>query len=172
MPELNRRSFLGSAAALTLAAPGFARAQTGAPARGGVLKVSIDQAAAVINPLMTRVGSEYITTEMLYSNLTQLNLDMTPAPDLALSWEAGDDLTEWTFRLREGVTFHDGQPLTADDVVATFEAILNPDNASPGRNNISFVQAVAAKDDLTVVFTLTGPYADFPVSVAYTNARI
>jgi peptide/nickel transport system substrate-binding protein len=172
MTDLNRRTFLGSAAAIALISPDLARAQAATPVKGGTLKISLSQAAAVIQPLMTRVGPEYLVTELLYSNLTRLEHDMSASPDLALSWEPNADLTEWTFRLRQGVTFHDGAPCTSDDVVATFEAILDPANGSPARNNIGPVDTVTAADPHTVVFKLKAAYADLPVAVAYTDARI
>jgi peptide/nickel transport system substrate-binding protein len=171
MLAMKRRLFLAGTAAV-LTAPSLGFAQTAAPAKGGTLRVSIDQAASVIHPLLTRVNPEYLITELLYSNLTRLKVDMSVEPDLAESWSANEALTEWTFKLRSGVTFHDGSPCAAEDVVATFKAILDPANASPGRNNVGPIADVSAPDATTVVFKLATAYADFPVSVAYTTARI
>ncbi|SFA79183.1 peptide/nickel transport system substrate-binding protein [Rhizobium sp. NFR07] len=170
MLEMKRRFFLAGTAAI-LAAPSMSFAQS-APAKGGTLKISVDQAASVIHPLLTRVNPEYMITELLYSNLTRLKVDMSIEPDLAESWTANDALTEWTFKLRTGVTFHDGSAFTANDVVATFKAILDPATASPGRNNVGPIADIVAVDDATVLFKLSTAYADLPVSVAYTNARI
>lgn len=175
MFSLSRRKLLaGVAFGLTglgvSGLPWSASAQTSP--RRGILRVSVDQAASIIHPMRTRVNPEYLVTELLYSNLTRLKPDMTAEPDLALSWSADAALVEWTFKLRAGVTFHDGSPLTARDVVATFNAILDPKTASSGRTNVGPIKSVAAADDLTVVFTLTGPYADLPIAVAYSNARI
>lgn len=171
MLKLNRRHFLASTAAL-LATPAIGLAQGAAPVKGGTLRISVDQAASVIHPLLTRVNPEYMVTELLYSNLTRLKVDMTVEPDLAESWSANDALTEWTFKLRSGVKFHDGSPLTANDVVQSFKAILDPKNASPARNNVGPIADVIAADPLTAVFKLSTPYADFPVATAYTVARI
>ncbi|MBB3610161.1 ABC transporter substrate-binding protein [Rhizobium sp. BK602] len=171
MLTLNRRHFLAGTAAL-LTAPSLGYAGTATPAKGGTLRISVDQAASVIHPLLTRVNPEYMVTELLYSNLTRLKVDMSVEPDLAESWSANDALTEWTFKLRGGVKFHDGSPLTATDVVETFKAILNPNNASPARNNVGPIADIVAADPLTAVFKLSGPYADFPVAMAYTVARI
>ena len=144
----------------------------GAPRRGGVLRVSVDQAASVIHPLRSRVNPEYLVTELLYSNLTRLKPDMTPEPDLATAWTPNADLTEWRFTLRQGVVFHDGTPCTATDVAATFKAILDPKTASPARTNVGPIASVEAVDAQTVLFRLSAPYADLPVAVAYTSARI
>jgi peptide/nickel transport system substrate-binding protein len=166
---LSRRDLL--AVAIAAAAPGVAHGQT-APVRGGVLRVSVDQAVGVLNPLLTRVNPEYLVSELLYSGLTRLALNMTAAPDLASSWSPNGELTQWTFTLRAGLRFHDGSPCTAKDVVATFAAILDPKTASPALTNIGPVDHVEAIDDDTVRFVLKTPYADLPVALAYTNAKI
>ncbi|MEO7242180.1 MAG: ABC transporter substrate-binding protein [Variovorax sp.] len=175
MYNLDRRGFLTTGAsvgalAISQLAPLPAWAQT--PRRGGTLRVSVDQAASKLNPLLTRTNPEYMLSEMLYSALTRLKVDMSVEPDLALSWSSNTELTEWTFVLRQGVKFHDGSACTAADVVATFEAILDPKTASPARQNIGPIAKVTAKDDHTVVFTLATPFADLPVTLAYTNAKI
>ena len=166
---LDRRQLLRTGAALgALALGSQARAQ-GTARRGGVLRISVDQAAAKLNPLLTRVNPEYLLAELLYSGLTRLGTDMTPEPDLAESWAPSADLAEWTFKLRPNLLFHDGTPCTAADVAASFEAMLNPQTASPARNNIGPVEGVTASDSATVVFKLRAPYADLPVMLAYTN---
>jgi peptide/nickel transport system substrate-binding protein len=170
MPSVSRRLFLAGTAIGLAGLPRIAFAE--APKRGGVLRMSVDQAASVIHPMLARVNPEYLVTELLYSNLTRLKPDMTVEPDLAISWEPNATLTEWTFKLRPGVTFHDGSPLTADDVVATINALLDPKTASPGRTNVGPIKEVAAVDPLAVKFTLTGAYADLPVALTYLNARI
>ena len=172
MPPVDRRQFLATSAALggLALAPLPLLAQT--PRRGGTLKLSVDQAVGKLNPLLTRVNPEYMVAELLYSSLTRLKPDMTAEPDLALSWTNSPDLTEWAFALRRGVTFHDGSACTAADVVATFEAILDAKTASPARQNVGPIAKVTAKDANTVVFTLSSPFADLPVTLAYTNAKI
>ena len=142
------------------------------PRRGGTLRVSVEQAPAKLSPLQFRVGPEYLLGELLYSALTRLGPEMQALPDLATSWSANAGLTEWTFNLRRGVVFHDGSPLTARDVAASFGAMLDPATGSPARSNIGPVDAVAALDDHTVAVRLKGAYADLPVAMAYTNAKI
>jgi peptide/nickel transport system substrate-binding protein len=167
--RLDRRSLLAAATALPFAGPAFAQ---GAPRRGGTLRISVDQAASVLHPLKTRVNPEYLLAELLYSGLTRLAPDMTAEPDLALSWTSSPDLTEWTFLLRSGMVFHDGSPCTAQDVAASFAAMLDPKTVSAARTNIGPVVRVTATDATTAVFKLSAPYADLPVALAYTNARI
>ncbi|CAD5257019.1 Peptide/nickel transport system substrate-binding protein [Bosea sp. 62] len=172
MPSIHRRDFLAASAALSGLALSGVPAFAQAPRRGGTLRVSVDQAVAKLNPLVTRVNPEYLVAELLYSGLTRLKPDMSAESDLAESWTNSADLTEWTFALRKGLTFHDGSPCTAADVVATFEAILDAKTASPARQNVGPIAKVTAKDDATVVFNLSAPFADLPVTLAYTNAKI
>jgi peptide/nickel transport system substrate-binding protein len=171
MLSVTRRHFLAGTGLALAGLPNVSIA-TEVPNRGGVLRMSVDQGAAVIHPMLARVNPEYLLTELIYSNLTRLKPDMTVEPDLALSWEPDPGLVEWTFKLRPGVRFHDGSAMTADDVVATFKAIINPKTASPARTNVGPIKEVAAADPLTVKFTLSGAYADFPIALAHTNARI
>ena len=142
MASVNRRRFLTTSAALggLVLVPYNTYAQ--APRRGGVLRMSVDQGVAKLNPLLTRVNPEYMVAELLYSALTRLKPDMSAEPDLAASWSSSPDLLEWTFVLQKGVTFHDGSPCTANDVVATYEAILDPKTASPARQNVGPIAKV------------------------------
>ena len=162
-----RRSVLFSMA-LALALPTFGAAQS----NGGTLKISHSTRIATLNPLSLSGPAEYPVIDMAYSGLTRIGPDSQPMPDLAKSWEGSPDATEFTFRLHEGVTFHDGTPATSSDVVATYEAILNPDIPSSALSVLNMIDSVKAVDDLTVKFTLSSPFADFPTSTAHANARI
>jgi peptide/nickel transport system substrate-binding protein len=107
----------------------------------------------------------------IYDALTRLNLDQAeeipePGPSLATSWEVSDDLTEWTFTLREDVTFHDGTPFDADAVIFQFERMKNPDfefydatNAPRYAATFRYFESWEKIDDHTVKFTMTQPYA-------------
>lgn len=90
-----------------------------------------------------------------------------PIPWLATDWERSPDGLEWRFTLREGVTWQDGRPLTADDVVFTFDYLTNgPGKANPGVfGPVPGMQVVAA-DQRVVVFRLPSPIAPFEVTVA------
>jgi len=170
--EIDRRRFIAGATALGSLTLPLGSALAAVPKRGGTLRVSVDQAVTKLNPLQTRVNCEYLVAELLYSGLTRLGPNMAAEPDLAHSWSYSPDLTEWTFNLRDGLVFHDGTPCTAADVVASFEAILDPNTASPALQNVGPITSVTAKDKATAVFKLSAPFADLPVTLAYTNAKI
>ncbi|MCL4188750.1 MAG: ABC transporter substrate-binding protein [Rhodobacteraceae bacterium] len=160
---------LGLAAASTL--PRVALGQ-GTPRRGGTLKISHTTRIATLNVLQLSGPAEYPAVDMIYSGLTRMGADLRPMPDLAESWEGANEARSFTFRLRPGVTFHDGAPCEAEDVVATFKGILDPATASPARSVLSMIADVVAVDPLTVRFDLNISYADFPTSVGHANARI
>jgi peptide/nickel transport system substrate-binding protein len=173
--DLTRRNLLASTAALSVlpigASPAFAQGN-GTIRRGGTLRLSVDQAASVIHPLRTRVNPEHMVAELCYANLTTLTTNMEPLPDLALSWSANADFTEWTFKLRPGVKFTDGSPCTATDVAATYQAVLDPKVASPARAIVSMIKEPVVVDDETVLFRLNTPFADLPATVAVFGTRI
>src|SRR5699024_8144697 len=94
-----------------------------------------------------------------------------PQPWLATEWEMPDDTT-YVFTLRDDVTFHNGDPMTADDVVFTFERIMDPDGGSPWTSEFEPVDSVEATDDHTVTFKLKETYGPFLAPLSSTYAAI
>ncbi|UCG41130.1 MAG: ABC transporter substrate-binding protein, partial [Acidimicrobiia bacterium] len=97
----------------------------------------------------------------VYETLVKLESDGSITPLLAESWEASDDGTEWTFELREGITFHNGEPFTADDVVFSLTNVLEKDPAHPFATTLEPISSVEAIDDTTVRITLDQFSANF-----------
>ncbi len=99
-------------------------------------------------------------------------------PSLAKSWTISDDGKTYTFKLRDGVTFHDGSPFNADAVKFNFDRMLKEDHPyhDTGPFPLSFffstVEEVVADDDLTVTFKLSAPYAPFLSNLAYPTGLI
>ncbi len=90
--------------------------------------------------------------------------DMSPAPGLAKTWETSPDGLTWTFDIREGVEWSDGEPLTAADIAHTYNRILDggPEAGNWG-TYLTSVETVEAPDDTTVVLTLSRPNAVLPL---------
>lgn len=83
-------------------------------------------------------------------------------PGLAESWSFDEDTLTYTFKLREGLTFHDGEPLTSEDVKFTLEAILDPDNQSEIISNYTDIEEVRCPDEQTVEIQLSQINVAFP----------
>jgi len=157
---------VGLALVLALAPPGEAQK------RGGVLKFAVPSVKPGLDPAHTTTGDGYMLTQAIFSNLTRIDEHHEAKPQLARSWEANPDASVWTFHLVQGAKFHNGREVTADDVVFSIERILDPKTASRGAKAIGPIKKVAAKDKYTVVFELDGPYADLPLQLGNTFARI
>jgi len=108
-------------------------------------------------------GRVFQVTEKIMSRLIRPGLDGKPAPDLAESWSANTELTEWTLKLRTGVAFHDGRPFTAEDAVWSLARVMDPKTDSPARALLAVIKAVEAPDAATLKLTLNGPFADLPL---------
>lgn len=183
---LSRRSFLQRVGVAGLAAgavsPGLAAGSVAAqetPERreGGTIIYDVRQEGSHLVPPFSSFSTVIEPTVAFFSGLTQPGADLTPEPDLAESWEENEDGTHYVFHLREGVTFHDGQPFTANDVKFTWELIAHPENLSSAQLFSFFqpitgaqafrdgqaeeVEGITVVDDLTVEVTLDQPWAPF-----------
>ena len=97
---------------------------------------------------------------LIFSNLTAYDAESALVGDLATEWEL--DGTSWIFKLRDGVTWHDGSPFTADDVKYTFERVLDPASRIVRRSIIGEDATVEVVDPLTAKVNLPGINASFP----------
>ncbi|MBM3584220.1 MAG: ABC transporter substrate-binding protein [Alphaproteobacteria bacterium] len=127
-----------------------------------------------LDPAFSKGSDDAIHVWPVYEPLVRLDDQLQPIPQLATSWEPSADGTQWTFHLREGVTFHDGSAFDAADVVYTYRRLLDPATASPGAAEINFLtpDSIEAVDPLTVRFTTAQPVAALPVSIASKMAAI
>jgi peptide/nickel transport system substrate-binding protein len=110
-------------------------------------------------------GRVFQITEKIMSRLVRPGLDGKPQADLATSWEANEDATVWTFKLRDGVTYHDGATFEAADVVYSLNRVLDPDSDSPARSAVKMITEVKALDNMTVQISLDTPFADMPLQL-------
>jgi len=143
------------------------------PKRGGTLRVAVVKDHSSFDPPVLSTVADIQVTRLAYDNLILRDPDdLSLIPMLAESWDANDDLTQFTFHLRSGVKFHHGKEFTAEDVVYTFKRLLDPEVGSPIAATFDFVANVVALDELTVLFELHTPNAYLPDLVALYHARI
>lgn len=130
--------------------------------------------ADTLDPAYRTSSTDGLFQTLVSEQIVRLDENLTPTPHLAERWEANDTGTEWTFHLREGVTFHNGKPFVAADVVYTFQRLLDPDVASPGAGGLPGLEpdGLTAPDDYTVVMRLTQPNVDWPEAITNSHTRI
>jgi len=102
--------------------------------------------ATALNPVIATDSISYITEWPVFDSLLELDANLGVRPLLAESWEASRDGLTYTFKLRKGVTWHDGRPFTARDVAFTFYAVLNPKVTTPHR---AYFDALVGFPELT-----------------------
>jgi peptide/nickel transport system substrate-binding protein len=129
----------------TTAAP----TETTAAAAGGRLIVGRTGDIDNLDPHLATAFQTIDALELVYDTLFELDADLNIQPGLAADHSYSDDGTELTLNLREGVTFHDGDPFTSADVVASLERILDEATGAVGRNFILSIEEITAPDDLT-----------------------
>ena len=181
--SVSRREFMRYGSVLGLSAPllGSVAGAIGysasvQPARaamaGGTIRVAQTVPAAAIDPVKIADGGGITVLSQVGEALVLSGKDLTAIPVLAESWSSNKDATVWTFKLRQGVKFHNGKTMTADDVVATFDRLANPDN---GSNALSVFSGLLSKggtrkvDDYTVEFHLEAANGNFPYAVSTDN---
>jgi len=123
------------------------------------IRIGMDVDADLLDPRLARNTTGFRVNNLIYDGLVELDpTTLEPEPSLAVSWSQPDSTT-WVFNLREDAVLHDGTPLTATDVVSTFEAILDPDFGAPDGGLYAPLTSVVALDEHTVEFRASQPYA-------------
>src|SRR5262249_17841943 len=137
-----------------------ARAET--PKRGGHLILGLNGGGAgdSLDPSMYTATWMQLVGHQLYNTLTEIDEHNPVQPVLAESWEAKPGATVWVFKIRKGVTFNNGKPLTAADVVYTFNHHRKADSKSPAKALLASVTDIKATDTHEVTFTLSAGNAD------------
>ena len=160
--RVSRRDMMKRAAALGLSAsavstlsmaavavPGVAsvasaQEATPAPVAGGTLRMGMQADPTQFDPQSLSATAIWRAIENMYDNLTRIKPDLTIEPSLAESWDISEDGTVYTFHIRQGVTFHDGSPLTADDVAFTYTRLLDPATASQSTASLISIKGAQA----------------------------
>jgi peptide/nickel transport system substrate-binding protein len=163
-PGIGRRTLLSTAlAAPALIVPRALRAQAptqAAPRRGGTLNMILNPEPPVLVLGVNNQGPTLAAASKIYQGLLRYNFRLEPQPELAKSWTLSPDGTTYTFQLQENVKWHDGRPLTADDVVFSitkFHMELSPRS----RPIFQRITEVTATGPTTVVIKIREPFEPF-----------
>ncbi len=184
--RLSRRDFLRRGAVVGISLPvlgavvsacGSSPTSSSSPSSsagkaGATIKVGIIVPTAAINPVTVadQGGLDMLAQTGEYLCLSDQTLTLKPV--LAESWTPNSTADVWTFKIRQGVKFHDGTPLTADDVVYTYQLQTDPKNTSNALSNFGGVltpSGVQKVDDFTVAFHLAAPNGNFPYLTSSDN---
>ena len=180
--RLSRRDFLRAASVVGLGLP-LASAVVGrsaalpvptASTRSRSLRIATATPGDRVDPLTIATDPGVLVLGQSGEYLTWSNDRLQLEPRLGTSWKPNTNATEWTFAIRKGVKFHNGRPLTADDVVATFDRLTDPASAGAAWGAFRGVLAKGATrkvDAYTVTFGLDAAYGNFPYLVSSDNAN-
>lgn len=135
---------------------------------GGTLNFGLLRDAIGFDPHISYGASSSSLQGNVYDTIITYDLDGNLIGGLAETWEISDDGLEYTFVVREGVVFHEGQSLTAEDFAANFDRILDEANGLARRTELSNIDSYEAADDATLNVTLVSPYATL-LAVLATN---
>ena len=156
-----------TAAALSLSLAGgmaVAAAAAAAPASastGSTLRVEADTSISTFNPFLAYYNGELNVLGSIYPTLTTINEQGQPEPYLATSWSSSADQLTWTFKIRSGLKWSDGTPLTAADAAWTLNLIMkNPTAATANGSLVANFASVTAPDATTLVITTKTPEAN------------
>ena len=183
--RLSRRDFLrrGSVVGLSLPVLGGVLAACGSSSSspsssgssagaGATIRVGLVVPTASINPLTVADQGGLVMLAQTGEYLCLSTQTLALKPVLAESWTPNSAGDVWTFKIRQGVTFHDGSPLTADDVVYTYQTQSTPSSDSNALSNFGGVldpSGVVKVDDYTVAFHLEAPNGNFPYLTSSDN---
>ena len=152
--HLSRRELL-TAGGAALAALSVGRAAHGQAPKSGSTFVSAQTTEATgLDPQLVPAFSRSRRSPMMYNQLVRFDAEMNPVPELAESWQVSPDGLTWTFKLREGVRFHDGQELSSADVKFTFDRLFE---RSPGKSDFIAVDRVEPAGRYAVKFVTKEP---------------
>jgi peptide/nickel transport system substrate-binding protein len=134
----------------------------GHPVRGGTLNISWSYSAEGFQPQIEENAGDYWLEGLVYDNLISYNAGTTtPAPDLATSWTESSDHLTYTFKLRTGVHFSNGEPVTPQAVLAFMKAITDPKSKLFQGSCCINVKSVSLTGPNTLEFRLSHPYGFF-----------
>jgi peptide/nickel transport system substrate-binding protein len=143
------------------------------PRSGGSLTVALAADVGALDPALSTSTTDNSITMQVYNNLIRRRADGTLEGLLAESWEPNEDLSQYSLKLREGVTFRNiDQPFTSEDVKFTIERLQAEETGSAASASLAFISSVETPDDHTVNLVLEAPNAFAPETLSLYQGRM
>ena len=162
---MKRLIYLAVCLSLTILLGGVILVDAG-PAAAKTLNFALDGNPDTLDPHKTSGTLTFQALKSIYDTLVEPDMSEKIVPALAEKWEVSEDELTWTFYLKKGVVFHNGDKLTAKDVKATFDRIMDKATASPKAKEFGSITAIETPDDFTVVLKLKEPAAPLLATLA------
>lgn len=143
-----------------------------APASAETLKLAWSQDATGLDPHKQTAFSSIRLLELMYEPLVRLDSDAKIVPAVGATWSFNDAATELTVNVDADAKFHDGSAVTAADVKASFERILDEETGAASRANFTSIVSIETPDDKTVVFKLSEPNVPILTAMASINSAV
>lgn len=140
--------------------PAAAPATDSPAASGGTVRVGRTAAPDSLNPGAAYLSEAVDVFGLVYETLIGIDLQNKAIPQLAKEWSVGEDQRTWTFKLHEGAKWHDGEPVTSEDVAFTWQMIQGFDDFALIKGYTDGVEKIETPDPATVKITFTDPVAD------------
>jgi peptide/nickel transport system substrate-binding protein len=164
--RLSRRQFLKLSASAAAVSATTASAQTRPRRTGGTFISAKTTEAPSLDPILEQALSRHRIDPLFYNRLAEWGADGKLEPGLAESWTTSPDGKTWTFKLRQGVKFHNGREFVADDVKYTYERVLDPKIGSGGRGYLSAIDQIEVVDKHTLRLHTKQPSASLLAGMA------
>lgn len=154
--------------------------------QGGVYRKTLRNEPHALDPALARSTYAAAVIHQLFDGLVQFDANLNIIPSLAKSWNASHNGVEWIFKLREGISFHNGREVTAEDVIYSFTRLMDPNTNSPSTwlfdrvkgvetfraGTADRIEGLVALDPHTIQITLSQPYAPFIRMLGVVQARV
>ena len=172
--RLSGAAGLGMATAGSLLIGSSSVVHAASPKKGGVARVAFNSTSPndTLDPIKVTSNIDATRCYQLYSNLVRAGSDQKPYPQIAETWEADSSATEWVFKLRKDIVFHNGKKLTSADVIYSIRRHLGEDTESKIKAYMAQIAELKADGKYAIKIKLKDPNAELPILFASARAGI
>ena len=134
---------------------------------GGTVRIGIGGSPDSLNPGNGLLSEAYTLYELVYDTPIAINQAGEFVPELATDWSVADDGTTWTMHIRDDAVFHDGEPVTAEDVAFSIQLYKDTEDFPYMPSYASYFETIEATDDTTVTLTTKDPIGNFEANIVF-----